>query len=456
MNEGKWPTINFPRASLGNTFTWRLRMKFTQFRNRSDAGQALARALEPHRSQQALILGLPRGGVPVAWEIARVLDTDLDVLVVRKLGVPWQPEYAFGAIGEKDVTLLDREVCVSTGLSDRDIEFVVQTERIELNRRVEMFRGNQPMADVKGREVIVVDDGMATGSTMLAAVEVLRKLGARKVVVAVPVASIQAVQRVASHVDELICLQTPEPFNAVGVHYEDFRQETDEHVRTLLAGLGSLATSIPTTDKNGVKIFLPGSLTLPIDARGIVIFAHGSGSSRLSSRNIHVAKILQRAGMGTLLFDLLTSEEEEDRRNVFDIQLLASRLESALDYLRSHSEWANLPIGLFGASTGAAAALVAAARRPSEVSTVVSRGGRPDLAGESLPLVEAPTLLIVGGLDHAVIEFNKVAAAHLHCSHEIRIVPGASHLFEEPGTLDQAAVLARDWFAAQLPLHLVY
>lgn len=431
-------------------------MNFTQFRNRSDAGQALARALESHRDQNPLILGLPRGGVPVAWEIARVLDTDLDVLVVRKLGVPWQPEYAFGSIGEANVTIIDRDVSASTGLSDRDIELVIKRERAELRRRIEMFRGNESMADVKGREVIVVDDGMATGSTMLAAVEVLRKLGAHRIVVAVPVASTQAVQRIALHVDELICLYTPEPFNAVGIHYEDFSQETDEHVRTLLAGCGSLATSIPTTNLSGVQIFLPGSLTLPVDAQGIVVFAHGSGSSRLSSRNIHVAKILQRAGMGTLLFDLLTSEEAEDRNNVFNIPLLASRLESAVDYLQSHSQRAYLPIGLFGASTGAAAALVAAARRPSQISTVVSRGGRPDLAGESLPLVEAPTLLIVGGLDHAVIEFNELAASQLHCSHEMRIVAGASHLFEEPGTLDQAAVLARDWFAAQLPLHLVY
>ena len=431
-------------------------MKVAEFRNRSDAGQALAHALEPHRDQHPLILGLPRGGIPVAWEIARVLDTDLDVLAVKKLGVPWQPEFAFGSIGEGNVTIIDRDVTTAVGLDERDIEFVIQRARTELNRRVQMFRGNQSMADVKDREVIVVDDGMATGSTMLAAIEVLRKLGARRIVVAVPVASIQVAQKIAQHVDELICLHTPEPFIAVGMHYRDFHQESDEHVRTLLAGFGSLAVSIPTTNSFGGEIFLPGSLTLPIDANGIVVFAHGSGSSRLSTRNIHVAKILQRAGIGTLLFDLLTDIEAEDRSNVFDIQLLSLRLDSALDYLKSHSEWANLPVGLFGASTGAGAALVTAARRPDQVSTVVSRGGRPDLAGTALPLVQAPTLLIVGGLDHSVIEFNELAATRLTCAHELRIVPGASHLFSEPGTLDQAAILARDWFVAHLPLHLAY
>ena len=431
-------------------------MNRPEYRNRSDAGQALARALEPHRNQHPLILGLPRGGVPVAWEVARVLDADLDVLVVRKLGVPWQPEFAFGAIGEGGVTLIDQDLCSSIGIDDRDIQSVVQHERTELARRVEMFRGSQPLMNVWDREVIVVDDGMATGSTVLAAISVLRQLGARRVIVAVPVASLSAINRIAPHVDELVCLHSPDPFYAVGVHYENFAQESDEHVRTLLAGFGALPVSIPATGLLGQEIHLPGSLTLPIDLKGIVIFAHGSGSSRLSARNIHVAHILNRAGIGTLLFDLLTDSEAVDRRNVFDIQLLASRLESAMDYMKSHEEWNRWPIGLFGASTGAAAALVAASRRREQVSAVVSRGGRPDLAGNSLPFVDAPTLLIVGGNDQAVIGFNELAANHLHCPHELTIVPGATHLFEEPGTLDQAAFKARDWFLSHLPLHLVY
>ena len=431
-------------------------MSNAEYRNRSDAGQALARALEPHRDQHPLILGLPRGGVPVAWEIARALDTDLDVLVVRKLGVPWQPEFAFGAIGEGGVTIVDYEACAATGIDDRDVQAVLQQERIELSRRVDMFRGSQPLTDVRDRDVIVVDDGIATGSTMLAAVSVLRNLGARRITVAVPVASQSAMNRIAPHVDELICLHTPEPFYAVGVHYEDFAQESDEHVRNLLAGFGALPVSIPSIGLLGQEIYLPGSLTLPSNLKGIVIFAHGSGSSRLSARNIHVARILNRAGIGTLLFDLLTDREALDRQNVFDIQLLASRLDSAVDFIRSHQQWSKWPLGLFGASTGAAAALVTASRRRGQVSAVVSRGGRPDLAGASLPLVEAPTLLIVGGEDHAVIELNEFASHQMHCPHEVKIVPGATHLFEEPGTLDQAALIARDWFVSHLPLHLVH
>jgi putative phosphoribosyl transferase len=190
---------------------------------------------------------------------------------------------------------------------------------------------------------------------------------------------------------------------------------------------------------------LPGLLTLPEGAKGIVVFAHGSGSSRLSPRNQHVARGLNQAGLATLLFDLLLPEEAEDRRNVFDIPLLATRLEEALDWL-GNSPLAPLPIGLFGASTGAAAALIAAARRPDAVAAVVSRGGRPDLAAGALPRVTAPTLLIVGGYDDVVIELNEGAFAMLNCEKQLQIVPGATHLFEEPGTLDAVIELATAWF----------
>jgi len=430
-------------------------MNERRFRNRSHAGQLLARALQSHRDAHPLILGLPRGGVPIAWEIAHALDTDMDVLVVRKLGVPWQPEFAFGAIGENGVSMIDRNVCASVGLTDSDVDAISRREGMVLDLRVALFRGGQPMADVRHRDVIVVDDGIATGSTMLAAIAVLRKLGARKIVVATPVASIRAAESIARQVDEFVSLHTPDDFRAVGIYYDNFEQETDEHVRSLLTGYGALQVHVPVTDSTGRKITLPGSLTLPPNARGIIVFAHGSGSSRFSSRNVHVARVIQKADMGTLLFDLLTDDEAADRHKVFDINLLATRLEGALDYLRSHSQWASLPIGLFGASTGAGAALVAAARRPSDVNVVVSRGGRPDLAGTSLPLVQAPTLLIVGGSDHLVIGLNEIAMQRMRCPHELRIVPGASHLFEEPGTLDQAANFASEWFLDHMPVHLV-
>lgn len=195
---------------------------------------------------------------------------------------------------------------------------------------------------------------------------------------------------------------------------------------------------------------LAANLTVPVSACGLVIFVHGSGSSRLSPRNLQVARGLNGAGLATLLFDLLSPEEAEDRNNVFDIPLLAGRLVHALDWSAHHRQTAHLPIGLFGASTGAAAALVAAARAPDRVAAVVSRGGRPDLANGALRAVEAPTLLIVGGIDDVVIDLNMRAMKHMHCPTRLEIVPGASHLFEEPGTLARVAHLARDWFLAHL------
>lgn len=200
----------------------------------------------------------------------------------------------------------------------------------------------------------------------------------------------------------------------------------------------------------GQPIDLPGRLALPEPARGLVLFAHGSGSSRLSPRNAFVADVLHEAWIGTLLFDLLTEQEAADRVNVFDIGLLAERLAAAIALTRSHEPTAGLPLGLFGASTGAAAALVAAAREP-RVAAVVSRGGRPDMAAGALGRVHCPTLLLVGGRDTQVLALNRLAFDRLGCVKQLSIVSGATHLFEEPGALEEAARLAAEWFARHLP-----
>ncbi|MGZ5715983.1 MAG: dienelactone hydrolase family protein [Caldimonas sp.] len=196
---------------------------------------------------------------------------------------------------------------------------------------------------------------------------------------------------------------------------------------------------------------LEGDLVLPPHARALVAFAHGSGSSRRSPRNLQVARALNERGLGTLLFDLLGSEEALDRANVFDIELLGGRVADAIEWLDGRPELAGLPVGLFGARTGAAAALVAAAARPERVFAVVSRGGRPDLAGASLSRVRAPTLLIVGGADTEVLALNRRALGHLGDASELAIVPGATHLFEERGALEHVTRLAGDWFIAHLP-----
>ena len=200
--------------------------------------------------------------------------------------------------------------------------------------------------------------------------------------------------------------------------------------------------------RTGPKL-LTGDLVVPDDASGLVLFAHGSGSSRLSPRNRLVAELLNKAGLGTLLFDLLTTDEERDRSNVFDIPKLGRRLVWVTDWLQSMESAQGKPFGYFGASTGAAAALTAASQLNS-ISAVVSRGGRPDLAKERLACVRSPTLLIVGGRDRVVEQLNREAQRHLSCTNHLAIVPGATHLFPEPGALDEVARLANDWFATHL------
>jgi putative phosphoribosyl transferase len=195
---------------------------------------------------------------------------------------------------------------------------------------------------------------------------------------------------------------------------------------------------------------LNGILRVPSGAGGVVVFAHGSGSGRLSPRNQYVADVLQQGGLATLLIDLLLEDEADDREKVFDIELLAERLQKAADWLRQEPETSQLRLGYFGASTGAGAALVAAARQPETVAAVVSRGGRPDLAGSALPDVRAPTLLIVGGHDEVVLDLNEQALRLLRCPKELVVVPGATHLFEEPGTLEEVARLAKNWFQRHL------
>jgi putative phosphoribosyl transferase len=217
----------------------------------------------------------------------------------------------------------------------------------------------------------------------------------------------------------------------------------------------AIAADAPGTSRRSVLINvdpvrLPGDLVVPAEAMGVVVFAHGSGSSRHSPRNMEVARRLNEASIGTLLFDLLTPAEAEDRRNVFDIELLAERLEGAERWLHRWPQVGTVPVGFFGASTGAAAALVAASRLGPDVAAVVSRGGRPDLAGEALGRVTAPTLLIVGGDDVEVLGLNEDAERRLRCEKKLEVIPGATHLFEEPGSLEQVADLASTWFARHL------
>ncbi len=420
------------------------------FRNRTHAGQILAGRLGKYANRQhAVVLALPRGGVPVAYEIGKTLKLPLDVFVVRKLGVPGYEELAMGAVATGGARYINQDVVEALQIGAQAIGAVSAREEREIARRENVYRGQRPPLDVRGKTVILVDDGLATGSTMRVAIAALRQRGPARVVVAVPAGSAEVCAEIHREADETVCAVTPQVFQSVGQWYEDFSQTSDEEVRDLLARsswvVESTHFSIPI-DGSGIE----GDLTVSQDAKGFVIFAHGSGSGRHSPRNKHVARILNHAGLGTLLVDLLTPKEEaidmQTREYRFDIDLLANRLTIATDWLVEHRAFSSFPVGLFGASTGAAAALVAAARRPNVIQSVVSRGGRPDLAGQMLEKVTAPVLFIVGESDQDVLRLNREAATSLPGRTEIHIVPGATHLFEEPGALDQVASLAQRWF----------
>ncbi|MEZ0390942.1 MAG: alpha/beta family hydrolase [Pseudobdellovibrionaceae bacterium] len=416
------------------------------FESRADAGRQLAERLSSlpvKERKNAILLALPRGGVPVAAEISKKLQIPYDVLIVRKIGHPRQPEYGIGAITEEGLYWMNPE---AVGVSEEDasvIEFIIKSERNEVLRRAQLYRQGRSLPRLKNKIVILVDDGLATGVTARVAGQFAKTQGARKVILAIPACSAQAQERLGGEIDQLICLRPSEFLFSVGQFYRDFKQLSDEEVLSFIKRSHDQEREISIPNPTGEP--LKGFLDLPPSLKGLVIFAHGSGSSRFSQRNQQVASFLNSQGIGTLLFDLLSEMESQDRRLVFQIPLLADRLIAATNWIRRQDSLAQVPLGYFGASTGAGAALWAAAELGSEISAVVSRGGRPDLALEKLSEVSAPTLLLVGDLDTAVIDLNQQALAYLP-EGRLRLISGASHLFEEPGTLEEVSQQASQWF----------
>ncbi|HWA63521.1 MAG TPA: erythromycin esterase family protein [Caulobacteraceae bacterium] len=433
-------------------------MGATVFKDRAEAGRRLGQVLAARKFDAPIVYALPRGGVPVALEIARALNAPLDLVLVRKIGAPHEPELALAAVvdGHPPQTVINPDVQALTGADEAYLDRERTKELAEIERRRERYLKGRPRLDPKGRTAVVVDDGLATGATAKAALRALRQQGAGHIVLAVPVAPDDTASAMEAEADEVICLNRSDRFWGVGQFYRDFHQLGDEEMIAMLDKAPKPAEPAPpgAVVRREARIAPQGlgaTVTVPKAAHGVVLFAHGSGSSRFSPRNTAVAEFLNAGGFATVLMDLLTDDEAADRRNVFDIPLLAERLGQAADWIASEPDLQGLRLGLFGASTGAAAALVAAARLQGRIAAVVSRGGRPDLAGADLPKVTAPTLLIVGGDDDGVIDLNREALAQLVCEKVLTLVPGATHLFEEPGTLEQVMLLAREWFEQHLP-----
>ena len=423
----------------------------TRFIDRADAARQLATALSRYRGSHPLVLAIPRGGVPLGRILADALEGDLDIVLVRKLGAPFNPELAIGAVDEQGRVHLEphaREARANAAFVRQEAS---RELRVIRERRKQYSQGHAPI-DPAGRTVIVVDDGLATGATMRAALSAIRSMKPDRLVCAVPVAAPESLEAVEDLCDDVACLEAPPEFHAVGQFYDRFTPVSESEVVALLS-TPAAASPVPRVSRR-IRIAagdgdIEGDLEIPSRAAGLVIFAHGSGSGRMSPRNRLVARVLNEAGFATLLCDLLTVEEDRDRAKRFDIPLLAGRVEAAIDWATSDEALRALPIGLFGASTGAAAALIAAARRPV-VRAVVSRGGRPDLAPpDVLARVTVPTLLIVGGDDTDVLMLNRHALTRMSGNARLTVVPGATHLFEEPGSLERVAALAAHWFDAE-------
>lgn len=415
------------------------------FENRQEAGKKLATELFKYRQENPYVLALPRGGVPIGYEIAEVLDAPLSVLIVRKIILSGDSEFGIGAVAEGGVRVLDQTAIEVIAIDENEVKDTVQLEEEELKIKVKNYRGNTPLPNLKGKTAILVDDGMASFATAKAAVEAVKKLNPKKIIFATPVCTRGIIESLRRLTNKVVYLFSPFEFMADGLWYRNFTPITDEEVVDLLKKAQQTLKKEIQIPVNSVT--LEGMLEIPQRAKGIVLFAHGSGSGRFSPRNNFVAKILRDAGIGTLLIDLLTKEEDGIYQTRFDIDLLTQRLAAVTKWLKEQSETKGLNLGLFGASTGAAAALkLASLIGPKVVKTVVSRGGRPDLVEPNLEEVQVPTLLIVGGADTGVLELNQEAYEKLDGEKKLEIIPGATHLFEESGALEKVADLAAEWF----------
>ena len=426
------------------------------FTNRSAAGQLLAAQLRGRVGTGAVVLGLTRGGVPVAVEVARSLAVPLDLIVVARLGIPWRPEVAMGALGEGEARVIDDRIVESATVSPHDVDAVERHERVRLGERVARLRGVRSPRMLGGRTAVIVDDGAATGNSARVACQVARSRGARRIIVAVPVASAASMRRLAGVADDVVALQVPLDFVGVGQAYLDFGPIDDDDVVALIA-----ADEIDGPDGDPKSLRRPafpveieelvvpvgtaslaGRLAMPRGARDLVIVAHDSSRERCSARSRYLSQLLTEAGLATLLVDLLTRDEEMHGNRYLAIPLLADRLRAVTATVGAGFD----RISYLGDGVAAAIALEAAALDPG-IHAVACLGGRPDLVAR-IGAVRAPTLLVVGQEDSAVRRLNDQAVEKLTCPYRLVTIPGCGHRFREPGALRHAAADLRAWFLA--------
>ncbi|MBR8741477.1 phosphoribosyltransferase family protein [Nocardiopsis sp. MG754419] len=415
------------------------------FTDRSEAGRRLAERVRPHALDDPIVLALPRGGVPVGAELARVLGAEFDVLMVRKIGLPGQPEAGVGAITEDGRVLYDDLALARMKIPRQALSDTVASERDELDRRRRIYRGERSVPRIAGRDCVVVDDGAATGGTARAALRMVRQAGPARLVLAVPVASPEALEALRGEADAVVVISAPDNFRAVGEWYRDFEQLSDGHVTAILSE-AEQARRGPDIAR-GVRIragrvYLDGDLTMPTELRGVVVMAFGRG--RGDPRRRAIASSLRRAGYATLLLDLLTEGTDEET------QVLGERLSAAVTWLRRATDAAGEPLGIMGSGAAAPAALVTAADLPQDVASVVVHGGRVDLAESALGRVRAPTLILLGSEDSFVRELGEWARARLGGPSELGVVSGAEQLLGGAQAWREVAVRTLDWFDRHL------
>lgn len=418
------------------------------FRDRHDAGKQLAEVLAGRRLHEPVVLAIPRGGVPVGSEIASRLGCELGVVVARKLGAPGMPELAIGAVTADGTAFINDEVAGEVGATERYIDQVTQREREEAARREVLFDGHL-RPEVRDRDVIVVDDGLATGATAIAAVRSMRNAGARRVILAIPVAPPASVRRLEHEADEVVCPHVVEDFWAVGQFYIDFRPTVDAEVRQLLDGQRRDAVADPATSALHVvrgNVTLAAALTVP-PGKGpfpCVVFVHGLGSGKDSPRNMVISARLVDAGIATALFDLSGhGESSPDPRGhaayIDDLLAVVDRLreEPSIDVRR---------LGISGSSYGGVVAVEAVHSHAVNPAAMVLRA--PPIDAGDLDAIHVPTLCVVGQED-GLLDAIRRAVTRSNAA-TLAVVPGASHLFDEPGTLDIAVTLTVDWFTRYL------
>jgi putative phosphoribosyl transferase len=431
------------------------------FIDRREAGRLLGERLRAGGVPDPVVLGLTRGGVPVASEVARRLAAPLDVIVVGRLCVPWRPEVTLGALAEDGAWMIDHAIIEAALVNPGDVEAAQRHERGRLGERVARLRGGRAPLMLGGRTALIVDDGLATGTTARVACQVVRNRGAGRVVVAVPVACAAGVRALAPFADDIVTLQSRSDFLGVGQAYLEYALTDDDEVASLLraaAGheapdeLAGVPVSRHATDSAmsaEERVFqigavpLTGRMTVPGNARELVIMAHEGSRQRHSARSRYFSRVLTDAGFATLLLDLLTRDEEVHGNRYLAIPRLAERLHTVTRRFQADFD----RIDYLGDGVAAAIALETAAATDLDIHAVACLGGRPDLVAR-LGAVRARVLLVVGEQDPAVLRLNVQAAQKLSCPFRLARIPGAGHRFREPGALQKVAEDVRTWFTA--------